>query len=120
MPTDDIIKGDVPAYMNDTLRLFYAELQKGETDYQGMLIRLATIIDAEARADERAKCLHETATIDEPAFRKDERQKIFAKLDKILKRGSKVYDIVENRVYYKLTIKDEKEYSTLKKECKVD
>ena len=48
---NDIVKGDVPPYMNDTLRLFYAELQKGETDYAGMLTRLATIIDSKARAD---------------------------------------------------------------------
>jgi hypothetical protein len=48
---DDIVKGDVPPYMNDTLRLFYAELQEGETDYQGMLSRLAVIIDSKARAD---------------------------------------------------------------------
>ena len=48
---DKIVKGDVPAYMNDTLRLFYAELLKGETDYAGMLSRLAVIIDSQARSD---------------------------------------------------------------------
>ena len=53
--SDDIIKVDVPPYINDTLRLFYAELQKGETDYAGMLTRLAVIIDSKARADEREK-----------------------------------------------------------------
>ena len=53
MPTnDEIIKGDVPAYINDTLRLFYAELQRGETDYTGMLSRLAVIIDKQARAEQ--------------------------------------------------------------------
>ena len=52
---DDIVKGFVPPYMNDTLRLFYAELQKGETDYAGMLTRLAAIIDSKARAAEREK-----------------------------------------------------------------
>ena len=48
---NDIVKGNVPPYMNDTLRLFYAELQEGETDYPGMLSRLAVIIDSKARAD---------------------------------------------------------------------
>ena len=47
----DIVKGDVPAYMNDTLRLFYAELQKGETDYAGMLTRLAVLVDSKARTN---------------------------------------------------------------------
>lgn len=56
MTTDnEITKGDVPAYMNDTLRLFYAELPKGETDYVGMLTRLAVIIDNKARADQFRK-----------------------------------------------------------------
>ena len=64
---NDIVKGDVPPYMNDTLRLFYAELQEGETDYQGMLSRLAAIIDAKARedqfrmdTDERVQSIKET------------------------------------------------------------
>ena len=52
---NDIVKGNVPPYMNDTLRLFYAELQEGETDYPGMLSRLAAIIDAKAREDQFRK-----------------------------------------------------------------
>ena len=52
---NDIVKGNVPPYMNDTLRLFYAELQEGETDYAGMLSRLAVIIDSKAREDQFRK-----------------------------------------------------------------
>jgi hypothetical protein len=69
MATNDdiVVKGNVPAYLNDTLRLFYAELQKGETDYAaGVLIRLAVIIDSKAHADERAKIVkHLNALIKE-------------------------------------------------------
>ena len=47
-------------------------------------------------------------------------KQIFKKLERILKRGSKVYDTVEHRVYYELTIEDENDYQELKKEFKVD
>ena len=50
MSTDEDVKAEVPPYLNDILRLFYTEVQKGETDYMGMLTRLAVIIDSEARA----------------------------------------------------------------------
>ena len=50
---DDIVKGDVPPYMNDTLRLFYAELQKGETDYAGMLTRLAVLVEEHSHPSAR-------------------------------------------------------------------
>ena len=48
---DDIVRAKVPEYIKDTLNLFHKELQQGETDYFGMLTRLAVIIDTKARAD---------------------------------------------------------------------
>jgi hypothetical protein len=48
---DDIVRAEVPAYIKDTLNLFQKEIQQGETDYFGMLTRLAVIIDIKARAD---------------------------------------------------------------------
>ena len=45
----------------------------------------------------------------------DTAKQIFRELGEILKRGSKVYDTVEHRVYYELTIKDEKDYQALKR-----
>ena len=48
---DDIVRAEVPAYIKDTLNLFHKELQQGETDYFGMLTRLAVIIDIKAKID---------------------------------------------------------------------
>lgn len=48
---DDIVRAEVPAYIKDTLNLFHKELQQGETDYFGMLTRLAVIIDIKAKTD---------------------------------------------------------------------
>jgi hypothetical protein len=48
---EDIIRADMPAYMNDALGLIYAEIQKGETNYIGMMQRLAVIIDDKSRAE---------------------------------------------------------------------
>ena len=61
-------------------------------------------------------------TIDktEVEARSDTAKEIFKKLERILKRGSKVYDAVEHRVYCELTIEDENDYQELKKEFKVD
>ena len=51
---DNIVRAEVPAYIKDTLNLFQKEIQQGETDYFGMLTRLAVIIDTKARADQKA------------------------------------------------------------------
>ena len=48
---DDIVRAKVPEYIKDTLNLFHKELQQGETDYFGMLTRLAVIIDIKAKSD---------------------------------------------------------------------
>ena len=48
---DDIVRAKVPAYIKDTLNLFQKEIQQGETDYFGMLTRLAVIIDIKAKAN---------------------------------------------------------------------
>ena len=97
---NDIVRADVPKYINDTLGLIYAEIQKGETNYIGMMQRLAVIIDDKSRID--------TA------------KQIFEELEGILKRGSKVYDTVEHKVYCELTIEDENDYKALKKKYQVD
>ena len=82
MTTDnEITKGDVPAYMNDTLRLFYAELPKGETDYVGMLTRLAVIIDNKARADQFHRDIDEVVSIKDA--KADTAKQIFAVLDNL-------------------------------------
>ena len=92
---NDIVKGNVPPYMNDTLRLFYAELQKGETDYPGMLSRLAAIIDSKARADSS--------------------KQIFAELDlRLITKLHKVSDLKKDNPNTIWCIK-EKDYNAIKK-----
>ena len=62
MPTeqdDDELGVEIPTYLKPTLDLFIAEYQKGNTDINGILLRLAVLVDKEARADERKKVLDE-------------------------------------------------------------
>ena len=56
----------------------------------------------------------------EDLARRNTSNQIFAEFDGILKRGFKVYDAVEHRVYYGLMIEDEATYKKLKKKYKVD
>ena len=92
---NDIVKGFVPPYMNDTLRLFYAELQKGETDYPGMLSRLAVIIYWKATANTS--------------------KQIFAELDlRLITKLHKVSDLKKDNPNTIWCIK-EKDYNAIKK-----
>ena len=88
---DEIIRGNVPCYITDNVSLFITEIQRGETDYIGMLNRLALIIDNEARADqfckdtdERVQSINEVRAEGYKEGQKDKAKEIFDELDAIL------------------------------------
>ncbi len=63
--TNEIVRAEIPEYITNTLRLFNAELQRGETDYFGMLTRLAVIIDSKASSDTAKRIFAEIKNADD-------------------------------------------------------
>ena len=51
-------QADVPKYIKPIIDLFIKELQEGNTDYTGMLVRLSIMIDSQVITEERKRIIN--------------------------------------------------------------